>query len=73
MADLLELILITVHDSDSQDELLCIVVIENAVQVISKTLKKKNKTIQNRMLFNRKTLIFFINANCIHVDITHLR
>lgn len=40
MADLLELILITVHDSNSQDELLCIVVIENAVQVISKTLKK---------------------------------
>lgn len=40
MADLLELILITVHDSNSQDELLRIVVIENAVQVISKTLKK---------------------------------
>lgn len=70
MADLLELILVTVHDSNSQDKLLCIVIIENAVQVISKTLKK---TIQNRMSFNRKTQIFFINANCIHVDITHLR
>lgn len=41
MTDLLELILITVHDSNSQNELLCIVVIENAVQVISKTLRKK--------------------------------
>lgn len=45
IAHLLELILIAVHDSDSQNELLCVVIIENAVQVISKTLQKKKQSV----------------------------
>lgn len=40
-AHLLELVLITVHDPDSQDELLSVVVIEDAVQIISKTLGRE--------------------------------
>lgn len=35
---LLKLVLIAVHDSNPQNKLLCIVIIENAVKVISKTL-----------------------------------
>lgn len=42
-ARLLELVLVAVHDSDSQNELLCIVVIEDAVQVISETFQVKRK------------------------------
>lgn len=42
-AHLLELVLIAVHDSDSQNELFSVVVIENTVQVISKTLQKKKQ------------------------------
>lgn len=45
IAHLLELVLIAVHDSDSQNELLCIVVIENTVQIISEALKKKQSVI----------------------------
>lgn len=42
-AHLLELVLIAVHDSDSQHELLSIVVIENTVQIIAKTLRENTK------------------------------
>ena len=35
----LELVLVAVHDPDSQHKLLSVVVIEDTVQVISKTLK----------------------------------
>lgn len=45
IAHLLELILIAVHDSDSQNELLCVVIIENAVQVISKTFQEKTQSV----------------------------
>lgn len=38
MTDLLKLIFIAVHNSDSQDELLGIVVVEDTVQVITETL-----------------------------------
>lgn len=44
IAHLLELVLVAVHDPDSQNELLSVVVIENTVQVISKTLHNNNKT-----------------------------
>lgn len=40
MAHLLKLILITVHNSDSQDELLGVVVVEDTVEVVAKTLKE---------------------------------
>lgn len=45
VAHLLELVLVIVHDSDSQDKLLSIVVVENAVQVVSKTLQEKQNVI----------------------------
>lgn len=35
--DLLKLVLITIHDSNSQHQFLSIVIIEDAVQVITKT------------------------------------
>lgn len=37
-AHLLKLVFITVHDSNPQNQLLSIVIIEDAVKVISKTL-----------------------------------
>lgn len=40
MTDLLKLILIAVHNSDSQDELLGIVVVEDAVKVVAETFKE---------------------------------
>lgn len=43
-AHLLELVLVAVHDSDSENELLSIVVIEDTVQVISETLQE-NKSV----------------------------
>lgn len=54
IAHLLELILIAVHDSDSQNELLCVVIIENAVQVISKTLQKKKQSV----IWGKRALFF---------------
>lgn len=59
IAHLLELILIAVHDSDSQNELLCVVIIENAVQVISKTFQKKTPKVsfgENPLCFRLKAL-----------------
>lgn len=41
----MELVLIAVHDSDSQHELLSIVVIENTVQIVSKTLQGKQEVV----------------------------
>lgn len=37
-AHLLKLVLITVHDSDAQNELLSVVIVEDAVEIVSETL-----------------------------------
>lgn len=56
IAHLLELILIAVHYSDSQNELLGIVVIENTVQIISEALKRKQSVVWGQLvLFSVKS------------------
>lgn len=42
---LLELVLVAVHDPDSQDELLGVVVVEDTVEIISKTCRDREKTV----------------------------
>lgn len=63
-AHLLELILIAVHYSDSQNELLCIVVVENTVQIISEAFKGKKSVIWGKLQLNA--------GNKLLVNTTHL-
>lgn len=54
VAHLLELVLVAVHDSDAQNEFLSVVVIENTVQVISKTLQKNMTSLEESRLASVK-------------------
>lgn len=55
-AYLLELVFIAVHDSDSQNQLLGVVVIEDTVQIISETLQENRSVITKNYLVCVKTL-----------------
>lgn len=38
---LLHLVFITVHNADTKDQLLCVIIIEDAIQIIAKTWWKQ--------------------------------